>query len=225
MEIILLEKKKILNEAYSFIFEKPKDFDWKSGQYAKFRHHLSSDSAENDYRIFTISSSPKENKIVFTTLINENLSPFKQKLMQLQKGDTISIEGPFGEFTLNPDKKRIIGITGGIGITPFKSLIYDLENNKMFSNIKLNLIYSAKENNFYFKDYLENIQRSNIKIIYTPNREQTKNELIDLINVFKNDSIYYISGKPMMVNSIRKILIENKILEKNIKSDQFDGYN
>src|SRR3989338_4141605 len=91
-------------------------------------------------RHFTLSSSPTEKYISNTTRIRKE-SGYKQTLAQLKKGDKIEVEGPSGTFIVDEEEKGPhVFIAGGIGITPFRSML----KYKMDKNLKYNvqLIYS-----------------------------------------------------------------------------------
>ena len=97
-------------------------FEYTAGQYAYF--HL--DDVISDYkgptRHFTISLSPTENFIMLSTNISE--SPYKQSLSNLEVDDKANFKGLEGEFVLPTDySKRVIFLSGGIGVTPFRSMI------------------------------------------------------------------------------------------------------
>lgn len=77
---------------------------------------------KNPTRPFTLASAPTENIIKVTMKITDNASDFKKAMLELNKGMKISMSGPVGSFYLKDDRPTIL-IAGGIGITPFRSIL------------------------------------------------------------------------------------------------------
>ena len=79
-----------------------------------------------------------------TTTIEPSDSPYKNKLNSLKPGDQATVIGPLGKFTLNGlnDDAEVVLIAGGIGITPFRSII--LTELASGSSRRITLIYSAR---------------------------------------------------------------------------------
>ena len=88
-------------------------------------------------RHFTLSSSPTEKYISNTTRIRKE-SGYKQTLAQLKKGDKIEVEGPSGTFIVDEEEKGPhVFIAGGIGISPFRSMLkYKIDKNLKY-NVQL----------------------------------------------------------------------------------------
>lgn len=222
MKIKLVEIRKESLDIFSFIFEKPDGLMWKSGQFAKFTiPDLVTD--ESSFRIFSISASSREDYLMFTTRIRENLSDFKKYLTSMKADDEIDMDNPKGNFVLpSSNDKKIVGIAGGIGITPFRAILYDLYNDYN-SNQKIELIYSDSQKNYAFLDELEKFgQKKNIDIKFISSIDETNLEVERLAEKYKNDAIYYISGPPQMIEGIKDSLKSKGI--EDIHYDAFWGY-
>ena len=214
------EKIQESENVYSFIFTAEKLPGWKAGQHAVFSFPKSEIEGKC-WRPFSVASAPHENEIRIGTNIPEQPSSFKQKLMGLTAGDTILMQGPFGEFYAKTNIKHIIGIAGGIGITPFRSIASDLTSKQ--NATKLTLIYSAQKN-YTYQSELESWkeQNPNIQIIYTHTPEEVNTELERQVAKYGNNSHYFIAGPPGMISALRKYLTESGI--RNITNDPFKGY-
>ena len=97
--------------------------DYKAGQYAAMDLETKEDE-EGPVRSFTIASSPTEEEfILISTRIRE--TPFKKKLANLEIGAPIKITAPVGSFVLPEDdnSKGVVFLSGGIGVTPFRSMV------------------------------------------------------------------------------------------------------
>jgi ferredoxin-NADP reductase len=151
-----------------FVFETNSPLHFKPGQYLEWT--LGHDKTDNrgNRRYFTIASSPTEKDLRLGVKFYANGSTFKKALDKLQPGQTIIASQLAGEFVLPKNKeKKLVFIAGGIGITPFRSMIKYLIDMKEKRNIIL--IYSnRKDSGIAYKEILEEARRDlNLKTIYT----------------------------------------------------------
>lgn len=212
---------------FSLIFEKPKGFNFYPGQYLDIKLSVddpNGDTKSGDTRAFTISSSPTEDFLMIIS--KKGISPFKRSLEQLKVGDKIESSHPAGTFTLDESTPAIF-LAGGIGITPFRSMLKYVLDQKISTPITL--IYSNSTDDFLFKKELENwkLNLSNLTIIYhnsSQNGRLNKTKLTTIVGKTVNP-IYYLAGAHSFVNDIAQILIDSEIDETSIRYDRFDGYN
>lgn len=207
---------------YSFIFSAPKLPTWKAGQHAIFT--LPGKRVEGKtWRPFSVAAAPHENVIRIGTIISPEPSSFKQNLMSLGAGDQVRMYGPYGELYLRPNMKKVVAVAGGIGITPFRSIIADMAHEG--NNLDFHLIYSAKAEHVYQAD-LENWKAKlpNLKISYTATSDEVNAELNKLVAENGNDGHYLLSGAPGMIEALRQSLLAQKIDRSRIIHDPFKGY-
>lgn len=127
----LLKKEEIATGTSAFHFEKPAGFEFKPGQNADwtllspaeiYPTAWGAGDAEGNKRTFSFVSAPFERELIFATRMRD--TAFKRVLKNLPIGAEIQMEGPFGSFTLHKDEtKPAVFLAGGIGITPFMSII------------------------------------------------------------------------------------------------------
>lgn len=225
MKLTLIGKKKETLSAVSFFFKPDFPILWTPGQYLIYTLDHKNPDLRGKMRFFTISSAPFENHITITTKIDDKApSSFKKSLNKMAIGTKIQAKGPDGNFIIEDVFAEYVFIAGGIGITPFRSIIIDLANDK--SPINITLLYANKNDDLLFKNELEEIAESNpnIKIDYfiSPARI-TKDALAEIIPDVKKP-LYYISGPNPMVEEMLVILKSLGVEGKKIKSDYFDGY-
>lgn len=216
------EKIQETDNIYSFIFEGVKLPKWKAGQHAIFT--LPGANVEGKtWRPFSVASASSEGVVRIGTIIPPESSSFKQKLMSLQPGDKVRMFGPYGELRLKPSMKKIVAVAGGIGITPFRSIICEMAQDG--NNIEFHLIYSAKAEHVY-KTELENwkLKLPELKITYTTTAEEVNAALLQEIVEEGNNTHYLLSGAPGMIEALKKNLIENKVAKNRITNDPFKGY-
>jgi ferredoxin-NADP reductase len=155
-----LGRKDIQNENYYL--------DYKAGQYAAMDLETKEDE-EGPVRPFTIASSPtEEGFILISTRIRE--TPFKKKLANMEIGTPIKITAPVGNFVLPEDdnSKRVVFLSGGIGVTPFRSMVKYATDNRMPIRIMMFDSNRNEENILYRTDFDQCVKaNNNLKIIYT----------------------------------------------------------
>lgn len=218
------KKEEILNVT-TFYFKPDQELTWKAGQY--MRYHLEDPNPDERKvdRYFTIASAPHEGYIQLTTrFVPDDGSTFKKDLRYLKIGDTIDAAGPMGSFVIDDPDLNYVFIAGGIGITPYRAILKDLD----FKNLPINitLFYANRDNNIVFKEELEEITRKHtelkIKYIFEPNRinEQLIREgVTDLLKPY-----FYLSGPQPMVEAFVPMLEGMGVEKAKIKTDFFPGY-
>jgi ferredoxin-NADP reductase len=159
-------------------------------------------------------------------------------LKEMPIGTTIDLEGPFGQFILPPDDSRpIVFLAGGIGITPFRSMLVEAAHHKL--SHRLILIYSNRHpEDAAFLDELQTLQKENehitcIGTMTSPNggTDSWEGETgrIDQVMLRKyvketETALYYAVGPPAMVDGLQKMLESAGIQKTNIRSEEFVGY-
>ena len=221
----------MLQEQNLIIWQPEKPFSFESGQYLYYTlPKLKYPDPRGNVLDFTIASSPTEKLIQLTTRIRE--SGFKKTLDELPIGSVIDANGPHGSFLISNSKLLIpnVFLAGGIGITPFRSMI----KNNIDKNLRIPmyLIYSNSDDNFVFKDEFDKWQRENdfIKVYYHNSSKLghlDKSKMIGLFDIWHlkfDHSAFYAAGPPLFVDSMENILDKLKIPESSIKTDKFTGY-
>ncbi len=234
MKLKLVKKRKEANDCFSFYFESDESIDFVAGQYIYITlPKLNYEDQRGVTRHFTISNSPTEKDyIVITTRIRQE-SGYKKTLNELNIGDLVEGRGPIGTFVFNEEEDKLknnVFLAGGIGITPFRSMIKYCFDKQINTNILL--IYSNSTNDFIFKNELDEIQKnySNLKIEYINTQEQgrlDKDKLVLLLNnnnFDKNNSEFKVVGPNSFVDGMEELLAELKVNEDNIKTEKFTGY-
>ena len=209
---------------YNFIFHSAnKKLKFEPGQYLEWTLDHKNPDSRGVRRYFTIVSSPTEQDLGIAIKFSENGSSFKKALMGLNDGDVIFGSGLSGDFTLPKDSsKKLVFIAGGIGITPFRSMIkYLLDINQMRD---IALFYAVKDKNeFVFKDIFETAKKKlGIKIVYVVGILDVgtiKKQVPDFIN-----RLFYLSGPYSMVEVFEKSLADMGVPKPQIKTDYFPGY-
>ena len=112
---------------YDFVFRSDRALQFAAGQYLEWTLPLRDSDSRGNRRYFTIASAPNDENVRLGVKIVPEGSAFKRGLSQLQPGDQIVASQLAGNFILPRNKRRKLAfVAGGIGITPFRSMLEDL---------------------------------------------------------------------------------------------------
>jgi len=209
--LVFVEKVYEHDDIYSFRFRATAPIKHIAGQHALFLL-----PGLRGGRIFSLSSSPHEEHVMFTTHVRSG-SRYKQRLTQLKPGDTMTMFGPVLDFIFKKEASEYVFLAQGIGITPFRSLL--LDNTAATTARRITLLHVSKEA-FTFSEEL------------TPLTDET--HLVQSSGAFtatltevaakQPNAHYYLSGSPHFVRSTKRLLRAHHISRRHMHSDNFFGY-
>ena len=214
----------------SIRFTKPAGFDYSPGQFI----FVTLGSGEDDEvtKHLSISSSPTEDLLEVTKRLTGH--PFSKALAALKEGDKVKLKGPFGKFTYAGENKKIGMLSGGIGITPLRSIIKYIFDKMLDTDIVLFYSNSREDDIAFEKEFEEmkkKYQKFNIvNTVTMPGPSWTGltgRITADMIKKYMPDymnRVFYISGPTRMVDSMLILLKELNIPEAQIKKEFFTGY-
>lgn len=221
-ELAFKESYKEAENVYTFRFEKENDVTWKAGQHGLFS--ISHKKIKNGTRPISVASAPTEDIVQLTLGISDTPSEFKKAMLELKPGMKVSMSGPVGSFYLTDEGPSVL-IAGGIGITPFRSMLKQIEAEGNGVGKEIHLLYMDSKGSFVFKDELDEIAKNTSIIVnYFDTRNDLHQEITTLSSLYQNNGKYYIAGPKSMVESISAHLQRNAISKKSIKKDVFFGY-
>ena len=225
----LVEKIPRAGDVASFRFEKPGELEYQPGQWTSVEFDLNDELFGHH---FTISSAPTEPFLEFTTHVRQ--SDFKQALDRLKEGHEMRMQAPFGQFVLNEEKPEVVFLTGGIGITPVRSILRTLADGA--SDRRIVLFYGNRSpETAVFLDELNQLddQLPYLRVVHVfsqpgedwqgPRGHITGELLAEELNDLAGWS-WYISGPPSMVEQLRSVLRERAVPEDSIVTEDFLGY-
>lgn len=227
----------VAERTMSFHFEKPAGFVFIAGQFIDMELlNPRQTDAEGNSRAFSVSSAPYEDTITVTTRLRD--TAFKRVLETMPLETEVKIEGPFGDLRLHNDARRAaVFLAGGIGITPFHSILLDAADRMLPHHIFL-FFSNHRPEDAPFLDELQALEKrnENCKVITTmTNVEksqlpwQGEQGMIDkgmLERHLKNapSPIYYIAGPPAMVKGLHGMLQAAGVDGDDIRTEEFTGY-
>jgi len=231
------QKIKIGSDMVDFIFPLQKRLAFSPGQYMEWTlPHKNTDSRGNR-RYFTIASSPTENNLRLGVRFYPNGSSYKKAMLVAETPTPIVGAQLSGDFTLPKNtKQKLVFIAGGIGITPFRSMIKYLIDIKQVRPIVLLYANKTIDEIVYYDVFNQALQELGIRTVYTltgqtkiPANWQGSVGRIDaaMIAQFVPDfveRVFYLSGPHAMVSAYEQTLKGMGIGEKQIKTDFFPGF-
>jgi ferredoxin-NADP reductase len=228
-----LKIKEIIPRTYnvkSVRLEVTDNVDYKAGQFLC----VTLKTEKECKRYLSISSSPTETGYIeFTKKITE--SDFSQVLVNLQPGDWLNIQYPLGNFTLKDGDFKIAFLSGGIGITPIRSICKYCVDKKL--DIDVVLIYANRsERDIVFKEDFQQMRKHYpklkvVQVLSEPSEniccktgrissQTIKEEIPDYLS-----RRFYLCGPPAMVEAMENILTgELSVSGENIIKENFKGY-
>ena len=208
-----------IGDVHSYFFEPLQQVQWQAGQYLNIT--LSDVAPVYAERLFTIASAPHEGHIRITTLITE--SPFKQRLIQLQPGDVVDADQLGGDFTWIDDNRKKLFLAGGIGVTPFRSIISDQLHKRI--SINADLLFGGRKNQQPFMSELQQSvkQDPTFSLSVITDRRITIQDIASAAPDYA-DRLIYLAGPQSFVEGFGELFMEGGIPRSQIKYDWFDGY-
>lgn len=233
-----LKKKETLAEGtMGFYFAKPAGFQFKPGQYMDITLIDPPETdAEGNIRSLSIAAAPEEEHLLFATRMRD--TAFKRFLRVAAIDTEVKMEGPMGSFTLhNNASKPAVFLAGGIGITPFSSIVRHAAKAKLPH--RLYLFYSNRRpEDAAFMDVLNQLEQENPNFKFIPSMSEMNKstqkwagetgfinqETLSRHLTALQGPIYYIAGPPAMVTAMRQMLTGAAVDEDDIRTEEFAGY-
>ena len=215
----------------TFFFKPERPVQYTAGQFVELtvQHDHADDRGER--RWFTLSSSPTHELISITTkFADKNSSSYKKALRKLRPGDRLTISDAMGDFVLPKlIQTPLIFVAGGIGITPFCSMLQYLAETKEVRPIKL-LIGVRSESEIVFQETFDKAKQHATIIVSQPSaawggeRGQLSAELILGLEKPSDDALIYVSGPEPMVEALHKDLLKAGLKKHQLVGDYFSNY-
>ena len=220
-------------DTYDFVFALPRKLGFRPGQYLEWTLGLERPDSRGNRRYFTIASAPTEDCLRLGVRFYKDSSAFKRALAELVPGDTILASQLAGNFTLpaNPATKLVF-IAGGIGITPFRSMLQYLLDRREARPIVV-LYGTERQADIAYRDVLDAARRElGIGTVHAVAKEALRGQYPGSIDArlvraaipdYK-ERTFYISGPQAMVEAVSDKLRRMGVRRSRIKVDFFPGF-
>jgi ferredoxin-NADP reductase len=235
-ETALLGRELAAERTMTFRFAKPGDWDYRAGQFIDITLIDPPETdAEGNTRGFSISSAPSEDVITITTRLRD--TAFKRVLREMPLGTDVRIEGPFGDLRLHNAARPAVVLTGGIGITPFRSLVLQAIRTGGLRYPVVIFYANRRPQDAAFLDELRELAMHEPNLTLVPTMSgldagdtwQGERGHIDAGMLGRHldgltDAIYYLTGPPGLVHGLRTMLVDAAVDEDDIRTEEFTGY-
>lgn len=237
MILAFKRREEVARDTFDFVFEKDRDVTWRPGQYLEWTLTHGDSDSRGVRRFFTIASSPTESEMRMGVKFYPNPSSFKTVLHGMQSGEEIVASQLSGDFTMPKNKnKKLVFVAGGIGVTPFRSMIKYLVDMNEKRNVTL--LYSNREfaDIAYKNIFDEAHDKLGIKTFYTLTDTEKvpanwsggigyiTADVIKMEVPDYADSLFYLSGPRSLVLAFEKTLSDMGVSRGQIKTDYFPGF-
>ncbi|MGB2886120.1 MAG: FAD-dependent oxidoreductase [Candidatus Acidiferrales bacterium] len=236
-EVILKARKPVGDGTAVYYFQRPINFEFKAGQFANFTLLGATETdAKGNTRTLSLANAPHEKNLIVAMRLRD--TAFKRAFNGLSTGTRVLVQGPYGNLTLHGNTTRpAVFLAGGIGITPFRSMIWHA--TEVRSAHKMFLFYSVRRpEEAAFLEELQAMEDLNprYKCIATVTRPderrngwhgETGHISQEMLEKWIGDlkvPIYYIAGPPAMVSGVRLMLSIAGVNDDDIRAEEFFGY-
>ena len=234
---VLRRREEIADGTMAFHFDKPGGFVFKAGQFGDFTLiNPGETDAEGNIRGFSLASAPYESDLMFATRMRD--TAFKRVLRTLEIGTEVSLDAPYGSFTLhNNPRTAAVFLTGGIGVTPVRSIVLQAAHDNLPHKIFLFYSNRRPEDAAFLHELMEIQEKNpNYTFIGTMTEMEKSDQKWDGETGYINKAmlekhvgdltlpIYYVAGPASMVTAMRRTLNEAGVDDDNIRTEEFSGY-
>jgi ferredoxin-NADP reductase len=233
----LISRELVAERTMAFRFAKPADWTYRAGQFVDITLLDPPETdAEGNTRGFSISSAPSENVIMITTRLRD--TAFKRVLQRMSLGSLVKVEGPFGDLRLHHADRPAVLLAGGIGITPFRSILIERIGAGGLPYRVVLFHANRRPEDAAFADEFRRLERTDPNLIFVPTMTALAGSMqtwagerghIDIAMLRRHldgvvDPIFYVAGPPGMVQALRTTLVTSGVDEDNIRTEEFTGY-
>jgi ferredoxin-NADP reductase len=219
------------DQIQTFWFKPEHPIDYTAGQFIELYVPHDHPDERGTKHWFTLSSSPTEKLISITTrYAGDKSSSFKKQLFKLKPGTKLQLVEPMGDFVLPKDKSLpLVFVAGGIGVTPFRSMVKYLSDTHEKRSITVLLAANRVEDLVFeqlFRDYGATVH----EVVSEPPKDwsgevgRLSAERILKLSGKPPEMRLFVSGPEPMVESLEHDLLAAGVAKSHLVSDFFPGY-
>ena len=232
----LLGSEAIAEGTRAFHFARPDGFTFNAGQAIDVSLDGAAGARDANRHTFSIASAPFENRLTVATRMRD--SAFKRALAALPADAPLWLEGPSGSLTLHGDASRpAVFIAGGIGITPFMSILRQAARDRPARRLIL-LYANHRPEDAAWLEELKSLESSwpdfrLLPVMTAMNRSSQSwsglagridADMLKSVGAGLSHPVYYAAGAPGMVAAMRAVLNDRGVEDDDIRSEDFHGY-
>jgi glycine betaine catabolism B len=216
---------------FRFVPELP--VSYQAGQYLRYTLPHPAPDSRGIARYFTIASAPSEPFIILTTRLSNPGSTFKQALAALEPGAEVVATGPLGRFVYAEYDTPVVFIAGGIGVTPFRSMLVEWAARQRSAEITL--LYANRTPEIAFRGLFDQLAQSHpalrtVYIVSHPTADWS-GPVGHIDAAFIDEHVpdlraprFYAAGPQAMVEAMAQALGQLGVQRERIEREIFPGY-
>ena len=201
----------------TFVFETG-GLTWQAGQYQTYLLPQIEGEEGEKKRFFTIAAAPSEGEIHISTRVTD--SKFKQTLNALKPGDSIETRNLEGDFTWEEADVPVVLVAGGIGVTPYRSML--IERAAQGKPLDCTLVHFNRDEEIPFREAFEKLagEHPELKLVYIVGQPIMADTILQAAPE-ASSRMTYLSGPEPMVDAVGDELMKRGV---KLKQDWFPGY-
>jgi ferredoxin-NADP reductase len=225
MKLTLVAKRPETYNVVSFMFRSDAPLSWQAGQFLHYTLPHPEADDRGTTRYFTIASAPFEKHVMLTTrFASEGSSSFKRALWQLPVGAAVEVCPPDGDFVLGDPSREHVLMAGGIGITPFRAILLDLDHHQI--PINATLLYANRRADFVYQAEIDALadRHPRLAVRYLASPGRITKALIRGVAPDLVKPVFHVSGPEPFVETLGGMLSGLGVPDAHVKRDYFPGY-
>ncbi len=234
-QVELLDCRPVAAGTMEFVFARPQGFSFVAGQAVDLviGDVKTAQNLQDVQHCFSLACAPQDRVLRIATRVRDSV--YKNRLLSMPLGSLLQISAPFGNLALDADPGRgAIMLAGGIGITPFLSIVE--QARQLNSSQQLLLFYASRSP--ADAAYLEQLQQAqqqleNFRLVasMTAAPDSWSGEIGRFCLAMLqrhwqgvDNPVYYVSGPPALVEAVYDLLEEAGVDDDDIRVESFTGY-
>jgi Na+-transporting NADH:ubiquinone oxidoreductase subunit F len=213
--------------------EDPDTMEYKAGQFVQIETPVYELSDEAVYRAYSMSSVPSSQNTIEMEirLVPDGIcTTYVHK--HLKVGDTMTVNGPYGDFHRTDNDREMICIAGGSGMAPLKSILYDMREKAI--KRKARYFFGAKsKRDLFLLDEMKQLEQDLDDFKFIPALSEPADddnwdgetglitEVVDRHTDDLSEAEAYLCGSPFMIDACIEVLQKHGMKEENIFYDKF----
>jgi ferredoxin-NADP reductase/Na+-translocating ferredoxin:NAD+ oxidoreductase RnfD subunit len=235
--LTLKRAEQLSTDTYEFVFDSDVPLSFKPGQYMEWTLPHAREDSRGNRRFFTLSSSPRNREVRMGVKFYPKPSTFKQRLLAMKPGEKIAVCHLAGDFTLPRDRReKLAFIAGGIGITPFASMIrHMLDTNDRRDAVMLDANW--KVDDISYDQLLRQAEEHlGLRTVHALSATEcvpgdwkgcvgfVDSKMVRELMPDYRKRTFYISGPPAMVSAAKRAVAALGVKSSRIRTDYFPGF-
>lgn len=216
----------------AFETENTQPFSFSPGQFVTIHFEHEGKSLRRSY---SLATSPKKSSFIEMAVGHFEGGPGTNLLFGLNEGDTVTASGPFGKLVLpNESPKRYVFVATSTGVTPFRTMIPELEDRMQTQGLKVVLLQGVqrREDLLYGEEFIDLASKcDNFDFRAHYSREAEINasheykgyvqHAFPSLQLDPNSDVVYLCGNPQMIDQALTLLKDQGFDTKNVRREKY----